>query len=200
MTVHMMNGIVQVIEVAEALSVLLVSWWGAGEIPQAARCTYEVSLTSGRVPAEARLGTRLSSLLYEIVLNTPHSPQQSRCQHHGAPLRQSLLHVIMARTFEVGRAVLASTTHNLELWLSTLITLSPSQDSIDVEQPSFHSLTRILSSSDIWVGRGNGMRIELALTHRGEPLPKLNLQMLREMIIQAPVRLLFIAATNHSGF
>ncbi|KAH3988960.1 hypothetical protein HBH98_184820 [Parastagonospora nodorum] len=93
----------------------------------------------------------------------------------------------MARTFEVGRAVLTSTTHNLELWLSTLITLSPSQDSIDVEQPSFHSLTRILSSSDIWVGRGNGMRIELALTHRGEPLPKLNLQMLREMIIQAPI-------------
>jgi hypothetical protein len=29
MTVHMM-GIVQVIEVAEALSVLSVSWWGAG--------------------------------------------------------------------------------------------------------------------------------------------------------------------------
>jgi hypothetical protein len=106
----------------------------------------------------------------------------------------------MARTFEVGRAVLASTTHNLELWLSTLITLSPSQDSIDVEQPFFHSLTHILSSSDIWVGRGNGMRIELALTLRGEPLPKLDLQMLRETIIQAPVRLLFIAATNHSGF
>jgi len=29
-----MLGIVQVIEVAEALSVLSVSWWGAGEIPQ----------------------------------------------------------------------------------------------------------------------------------------------------------------------
>lgn len=101
----------------------------------------------------------------------------------------------MARTFEVGRAVLASTTQHLELWLSTLITLSSSQESIDLEQLSVHSLSRLLSSGHIWVGRGNGMRIELALTRRGEPFPKLELQMLREKIIQAPVRLLYIAVT-----
>jgi hypothetical protein len=102
----------------------------------------------------------------------------------------------MTRTFEVGRAVLASTTQNLELWLSTLITLSPSQDSIDVEQLSFRSLSHLLSSGKIWIGRGNCMRIELAISHRGEPFPRLELQMMREKIIQAPVRLLVIAATN----
>jgi hypothetical protein len=96
----------------------------------------------------------------------------------------------MARSVEVGRAVLASTTSNLELWLSTLIIISPSQNSIDTEQLSSHSLLFFLSSGNVWVGRGHGMRIEIALTVRGEPFPKVELQELRDNITQAPVRLL----------
>jgi hypothetical protein len=93
----------------------------------------------------------------------------------------------MARTIEVGRAVLASSTQHLELWLSTLIIISPAQQSIDIEQFSSQSLLSLLSSGDVWIGRDKGICIEVCLTLRGEPFPQLELQELIQSIILAPV-------------
>jgi hypothetical protein len=94
---------------------------------------------------------------------------------------------MMARTVEVGRAVLASSTQHIELWLTTLITISPSQHSIDTEQFSAHSLLSFMLSGKAWVGRDNGMRVEVGLTLRGEPFPHREFQDLISSIVQAPV-------------
>jgi hypothetical protein len=93
----------------------------------------------------------------------------------------------MVRTVEVGRAVLASSTQHLELWLSTLITISPSQHSINVEQLSPHILLNFLSSGNVWVGRGRGLRVEIVLTLRGESFPQQAFQELMNIILQASV-------------
>jgi hypothetical protein len=93
----------------------------------------------------------------------------------------------MVKTLEVGRAVLASSTLQLELWLTTLITISPAQQSVNLEQLSSHCLLDLLSSGNIWVGHGRTTRMELSLTFRGEPLPHQDLQELVQNICQAPV-------------
>jgi hypothetical protein len=93
----------------------------------------------------------------------------------------------MVRTVEVGRAVLASSAQHLELWLGTLITISPSQYSLDIEQLSSHLLLNFLSSGNAWVGRGRGLRVEIVLTLRGETFPQQAFQELMNMILQASV-------------
>jgi hypothetical protein len=96
----------------------------------------------------------------------------------------------MTRTVEVGRAVLASSKENFELWLTTLIDISPSQQPTNIERLSSLCLLQYLSSGNAWVGRGNSMRIELVLSVRGMPFPKRELQELRDKITRAPVSLL----------
>jgi hypothetical protein len=96
----------------------------------------------------------------------------------------------MIRTVEVGRAVLASSTQNLELWFTTLIDISSSQQATNIETLSSLRLLQYLSSGNVWVGRGNGMRVELVLSVRGAPFPKRQLQELRDKITRAPVSLL----------
>jgi hypothetical protein len=93
----------------------------------------------------------------------------------------------MSRTIEVGRAVLTSSAQHQELWLRTLITISPSQHSIDLEQLSPHIILNLLSSGNVWVGRGHGMRVEIGLTWRGETFPQQELHELVNNIVQAPV-------------
>jgi hypothetical protein len=92
----------------------------------------------------------------------------------------------MSRTIEVGRAVLSSSTQRLELWLTTLITISPSQQ-IDNQQLSSPALLRLLSSGNLWMGRGSGMLMQIELTLRGEPLPQERFSGLIENIMSAPV-------------
>lgn len=96
----------------------------------------------------------------------------------------------MIRDIEVGRAVIASTTQNLELWLTTLITVSHSQSSINLQQLPTGTLLSLLSSGDVWVGRGCGMLMEVGLTLRGEPLPHQQFQDIVNGILGAPVSLL----------
>jgi hypothetical protein len=93
----------------------------------------------------------------------------------------------MSRVVELGRAVLASSTQNLELWLTTLITISPSQHSINLQQLSASSILQLLSSGDVWIGRGHGMCIELDLSLRGEQLPHQQFHDLINSILEAPV-------------
>ncbi|KAF2002732.1 hypothetical protein P154DRAFT_618448 [Amniculicola lignicola CBS 123094] len=102
----------------------------------------------------------------------------------------------MARTIELGRAVLSSTT--AQLWLRTLITLSPQQGSIDIQQHTQAALLGLLHSGDFWICRGNGMHIALELTIEGEPLDSETRNSLAERIIKAPVweQLLLIASST----
>jgi hypothetical protein len=93
----------------------------------------------------------------------------------------------MARTIEVGRAVLSCPTHDLELWLTTLITISPLQQPIDSQQLSSCAFLSLLASGDVWVGRGNGMRVDVELTLRGEHLPHQQSQELVKSIMSAAV-------------
>jgi hypothetical protein len=104
----------------------------------------------------------------------------------------------MTKTVEVGRAVLTSSKQTLELWLTTLIDISPSQQATNIEKLSSLCLLQCLSSGNVWVSRGNGMRIELVLSVRGAPFPKRQLQELRNKITQAPVSLLVPREINFS--
>lgn len=92
----------------------------------------------------------------------------------------------MSRTIELGRAVLSSPTTSHELWLTTLITISPQQNSTNIEQYNPPFLLDLLSSGSVWVGRGNGLHIDLNLTLRGEPLGDRHLQELANRIVEAP--------------
>lgn len=96
----------------------------------------------------------------------------------------------MSRSIELGRAVLCSPAANLELWLTTLITISPQQDVTDIAHLKPAQVLDFLSSGNVWVCRGHGMHIELLLTLREEPLPQRQLQDLVEGILRAPVSVL----------
>ncbi|KAF1849800.1 uncharacterized protein K460DRAFT_411618 [Cucurbitaria berberidis CBS 394.84] len=76
---------------------------------------------------------------------------------------------------------------NLELWLTTLITISPQQDDINTQQLKPAQILEFMSTGNVWVRRGHGMHVELLLTLREEPLPYRQLQDLVEKILQAPV-------------
>jgi hypothetical protein len=93
----------------------------------------------------------------------------------------------MHKSIELGRAVLSTSTPNLELWLKTLITVSSQQGHTDFELHTATSLLEILSSGEAWVGRGNGLYIDLVLTYRGQPLANEQLQCLSDAILGAPV-------------
>lgn len=93
----------------------------------------------------------------------------------------------MRRSIELGRAVLSTSTANLELWLKTLITISPKQQYTELEQRDANSILSLLSSGDVWVGRGNGLYMDLDITLRGQPLAYEQLQQLYEAMLEAPV-------------
>lgn len=93
----------------------------------------------------------------------------------------------MHRSIELGRAVLSTSSANLELWLRTLITITPQQQCTNVEQRDATSMLGLLSSGEVWVGRGDGLYIDLDLTSRGRPLADEQLQQLSGAILEAPV-------------
>ena len=92
----------------------------------------------------------------------------------------------MHRSIELGRAVLSTPTTNLELWLKTLITISPQQERTNFQQYNVTSLLDLFSSGEAWVGRGNGMHIDLDLTFRGQPIADELLRQLSEALIAGP--------------
>lgn len=93
----------------------------------------------------------------------------------------------MHKSIELGRAVLSTSTSDLELWLKTLITISPQQECTNFDQHNVGSLLELLSSGEVWVGRGNGLYIELELTLRGQPPANEQLRQLSEVILGATV-------------
>lgn len=92
----------------------------------------------------------------------------------------------MHKPIELGRAVLSTPNTNLELWLRTLITVSPQHECTKFEQYNALSLLGLFSSGEAWVGRGNGLCIDLDLTFRGRPLADKQLQQLSEAILGGP--------------
>ena len=95
----------------------------------------------------------------------------------------------MRKSIELGRAVLSTST-SLELWLKTLITISLQQERTNLEQRDEASLIDQLSSGEAWVGRGNGLHIDLEITRNGQPLAHEQLRRLAEAILAAPVSIL----------
>ncbi|KAF2692166.1 hypothetical protein K458DRAFT_381993 [Lentithecium fluviatile CBS 122367] len=92
----------------------------------------------------------------------------------------------MSRTIELGRAVVCSQNAKLELWLTTLITLSPSQGVINLQNFSENGVIKLLSSGNTWVGRADGMQMLLDITVHREPLASNQLRQLANSIISAP--------------
>jgi len=95
--------------------------------------------------------------------------------------------VNMSRTIELGRAVLSSPSTKLELWLTTLITISPAQDATNLQHLSDSETIDLLASGTVWVGRANGMHLSLDITFRREPLPINQLRHLADSVVNAPV-------------
>lgn len=93
----------------------------------------------------------------------------------------------MHRSIELGRAVLSAPAVNLELWLKTLITVSPQQQCTDFKQQNAASLLDTLSSGQVWVGRGNRLYIDLDITLQGQPATNNQLRQLSEAVLSAPV-------------
>jgi hypothetical protein len=93
----------------------------------------------------------------------------------------------MTRSIELGRAVLCSPTLNLELWLTTLITLSLTPDENHIQQLKPARVLDHLASGDVWVGRDHGMHMKLTITLSEEPLDQKHLQDLTDAILRAPV-------------
>ncbi|KAK7181542.1 hypothetical protein DPSP01_008937 [Paraphaeosphaeria sporulosa] len=99
----------------------------------------------------------------------------------------------MSRTIELGRAVIAMQAANIELWLTTLITLSPDLNnpaaqniSFDADNLEIDTLLDYMSSGNVWVKRGNDMHMSFNCTKLGQPLDSHGLQQLGDCIVNAP--------------
>lgn len=90
------------------------------------------------------------------------------------------------KQIELGRAVLATSTTDLDLWCKTLITISSQQQDINLERHSAASLLGLLSSNEVWVGRGNGLHIDLDITFDRQPIADVQLRQLSDAILDAP--------------
>ena len=98
--------------------------------------------------------------------------------------------------------MLSTSAASLELWLRTLITITP-QQCTNLELHDATPVLSLLSSGEVWVGRGNGLFIDLDLTLRGQPLSDEQLRELSEAILDAPVSTLnalgSVSLTNSKG-
>ncbi|KAF2740677.1 hypothetical protein EJ04DRAFT_558666 [Polyplosphaeria fusca] len=92
----------------------------------------------------------------------------------------------MSRTLELGRAVLDSTNAGLQLWFTTLITVSTEQLSNDTAQHSQSDILDLLLSEDILVDRGHGMNMVLDIAIQGEPIHAIDRKQLLQKILNAP--------------
>lgn len=95
----------------------------------------------------------------------------------------------MHASIELGRAVIATSAADLELWCKTLITISPQQQCTKFEQHSAASLLELISSDKVWVGRGNGLHVDIDITFNGRPVGDAILRRLSDTILSAPVSL-----------
>ncbi|ORY09348.1 hypothetical protein BCR34DRAFT_372383 [Clohesyomyces aquaticus] len=93
----------------------------------------------------------------------------------------------MSRTVELGRAVLCSSSSQLQLWLKTLITLSPQQDATNLHHLDKNAFIEHLVEQNAWVCRGIGLHFTLQLSFQGKPLCRQEIGDLGRMILNAQV-------------
>ncbi|KAH7125438.1 hypothetical protein B0J11DRAFT_306723 [Dendryphion nanum] len=93
----------------------------------------------------------------------------------------------MTKTIELGRAVIASADSGIQLWSTTLITLSPLERSFDTQALDHFSLVQLVHSGYVWVCRGNGLYLDIKLTTQGENLRGAELSQLANKLMNAPV-------------
>jgi hypothetical protein len=114
----------------------------------------------------------------------------------------------MSRSIELGRAVFAIQSTNLELWLTTLITLSPDtinhseRNSIDLHSFEATELLEFIATGNAWVQRGNSMHMTLNFKKFGKPLDSHSLLQLGESLVHGPVSCVSVACvlvTNGKG-
>lgn len=93
----------------------------------------------------------------------------------------------MSKSIELGRAVLSSPATNHELWLTTLITVSSTEDATYLQQLTSSQCLDVLMSGNTWVKRGQHMHIEIRLNLHEVSLPDKQLQDLADAVLHAPV-------------
>lgn len=93
----------------------------------------------------------------------------------------------MARTVEIGRAVLSSQASSSQLWLTTSITISSENHSTNLQRLNQAQVLEYLLSGSCWVSRGNGLHLVLELSVQGEPLGIEEKEQLATDIVNAPV-------------
>ncbi|KAL6170732.1 hypothetical protein ACJQWK_03696 [Exserohilum turcicum] len=93
----------------------------------------------------------------------------------------------MSSLVELGRAVIDAPTTNHELWLTTLIAISPKQDAAYIAQLTPIQCLETLASGAFWVHRGHDMHMDLKLTLHNKALPHRQIQDLTQAILQAPI-------------
>jgi hypothetical protein len=93
----------------------------------------------------------------------------------------------MSKLIELGRAVLSSPAIDYELWLTTLITISPRQDGTYLQELTSAQYLDMLMSGAVWLNRGHDMYVELKFNIREELLPCNQLQDLTNAVLCAPV-------------
>ena len=83
---------------------------------------------------------------------------------------------------------------DLELWLTTLITISPDtatypaqHQTINLKNIEMIALLDYLSTGNVWVSRGTAMHMTFKLKKLEEPLSRQCLQHLGNSLINAPV-------------
>ena len=91
------------------------------------------------------------------------------------------------KTVELGRAVISFAEKNVQVWSTTLITLSPLETSFDIESLHHQLLARLLVSGNVWICRGNGFQLRIAITTHGEQLGLSELNCLAQKLVDAPV-------------
>lgn len=100
----------------------------------------------------------------------------------------------MSRTVEMGRAVIALQAASIDLWLTTLITLSPDANNSPAQHTNLdfcslapNELLGYLSSGNTWVARGPAMHMTFDIQKLGRPLHSDCLRQLGDGIVNAPV-------------
>ncbi|KAF2745686.1 hypothetical protein M011DRAFT_131926 [Sporormia fimetaria CBS 119925] len=93
----------------------------------------------------------------------------------------------MARTVELGRAVLGCVDAPVQLWVSTLITVSPLTEWINLQDRKYDEVLDYLVSGVPWVCRGRDLHAVLEVTEHGEPLEPVQRKRLEAGVLNAPV-------------
>ncbi|KAF2490684.1 hypothetical protein BU16DRAFT_131675 [Lophium mytilinum] len=91
----------------------------------------------------------------------------------------------MPDTVELGKLVLSYPKANLQLELTTSLTASHLESSIDIQQCHHRDILTLLTSKSVWVSRGCGLHLELQLEVEGRTLSDQDIETLTTTLSDA---------------